>query len=81
MYDLEKGKLLKYDLGNLANNNSPIQIDKLKSNSEFQQLLVQKLRGVMPVDWWVKFCILDSTPHGYSVICCNTKCFDCAVSA
>ena len=51
VYDLEKGKLLKYDLGNLANNNSPIQIDKLKSNSEFQQLLVQKLRGVMPVDW------------------------------
>jgi len=33
VYDLEKGKLLKYDLGNLANNNSPIQIDKLKSNS------------------------------------------------
>ena len=51
VYDLGKGKLLKYDLGNLANNNSPIQIDKLKSNSEFQQLLVQKLRGVMPVDW------------------------------
>ena len=35
VYDLVKGKPLKYDLGNLANNNSPIQIDKLKSNDRY----------------------------------------------
>lgn len=35
VYDLGKGKLLKYDFGNLANNGNPTQIDKLKSNDRY----------------------------------------------
>lgn len=35
VYDLGKGKLLKYDFGNLANNSNPTQIDKLKSNDRY----------------------------------------------
>ena len=35
VYDLGKGKLLKYDFGNLANNSNPTQIDKLKSNERY----------------------------------------------